>query len=73
MLIIFLKLLSLKFFNTLIMLHWKAIYFILALVFGVIGFIGIGDGGLEPAKYISFSFCFLLIVLYALERKSEKD
>ncbi len=55
------------------MLHWKAIYFILALVFGVIGFIGIGDGGLEPAKYISFSFFFLLIVFYAVERRSNKN
>lgn len=46
------------------MLHWKATYIILTIVFGVIGFIGIGDGGLEPAKYISGIFLLLLIVLW---------
>ncbi|HAV54280.1 MAG TPA: DUF1328 domain-containing protein [Aequorivita sp.] len=47
------------------MLHWKATYIILAIVFGVIGFIGIGDGGLEPAKYISGIFLVLLLVFWA--------
>ena len=46
------------------MLHWKAIYIILAIVFGVIGFIGIGDGELEPAKYISGIFVVLLLVFW---------
>ncbi|WP_117624762.1 DUF1328 family protein [Aequorivita vladivostokensis] len=47
------------------MLHWKATYIILAIVFAVIGFIGIGDGGLEPAKYISGIFLVLLLVFWA--------
>ncbi|SRX56042.1 DUF1328 domain-containing protein [Aequorivita sp. CIP111184] len=46
------------------MLHWKATYIILAIVFAVIGFIGIGEGGLEPAKYISGIFILLLFVLW---------
>ncbi|CAM3466585.1 hypothetical protein [Aequorivita lipolytica] len=49
------------------MLHWKAIYIILAIVFGVVGFIGIGDGGLEPAKYISGIFLLLLFVFWATD------
>ncbi len=49
------------------MLHWKAIYIILAIVFGVIGFIGIGDGGLQPAKYISGIFVILLIVFWTAD------
>jgi len=56
------------------MLHWKAIYIILAIVFGVIGFIGIGNGGLEPAKYISGIFLLLLMAFwitdYVGKRKS---
>jgi uncharacterized membrane protein YtjA (UPF0391 family) len=47
------------------MLHWKATYIILAIVFAVIGFIGIGDGGLEPAKYISGIFLVLWLVFWA--------
>lgn len=47
------------------MLHWKATYLILMIVFGVIGFIGIDEnGGLEPAKYIAGGFLILLIVFY---------
>ncbi|HNP66716.1 MAG TPA: hypothetical protein PKH16_02325 [Aequorivita sp.] len=49
------------------MLHWKAIYIILAIVFAVVGFIGIGDGGLEPAKYISGIFLFLLLAFWATD------
>ncbi len=49
------------------MLHWKATYIILAIVFGVIGFIGIGDGGLEPAKYISGIFVVLLLVFWTAD------
>lgn len=49
------------------MLHWKAIYIILAIVFGVVGFIGIGDGGLEPAKYISGIFLLLLLAFWATD------
>ncbi len=47
--------------------HWKATYIILAIVFGVIGFIGIGDGGLEPAKYISGIFVILLLIFWATD------
>ena len=54
------------------MLHWKAIYFILALVFGVVGFIGIGEGGLEPAKYISLCFLFLVGIFFLVEKKGKK-
>ncbi len=49
------------------MLHWKATYIIFAIVFGVIGFIGIGEGGLEPAKYISGIFVILLIVFWSVD------
>ena len=49
------------------MLHWKATYIILAIVFGVIGFIGIGEGGLEPAKYICGIFVLLLIVFWSID------
>tara|TARA_B100002051_G_C16525516_1_gene529953 strand:+ start:219 stop:389 length:171 start_codon:yes stop_codon:yes gene_type:complete len=49
------------------MLHWKATYIILAIVFGVVGFIGIGDGGLEPAKYISGIFLLLLLAFWATD------
>ena len=49
------------------MLHWKATYIILAIVFGVIGFIGIGDGGLQPAKYISGIFLLLLLVSWTID------
>jgi len=49
------------------MLHWKATYIILAIVFGVIGFIGIGDGGLEPAKYICGIFVILLLIFWAVD------
>jgi len=49
------------------MLHWKAIYIILAIVFGVIGFIGIGEGGIEPAKYIAGIFLLLLLVFWAAD------
>jgi uncharacterized membrane protein YtjA (UPF0391 family) len=49
------------------MLHWKAIYIILAIVFGVIGFIGIGDGELQPAKYISGIFVILIVTLLATD------
>lgn len=55
------------------MLHWKAIYIILAIVFGVIGFIGIGDGGgLEPAKYISGIFVILLLVFWTIDFVGKK-
>ncbi|MEM0518744.1 MULTISPECIES: DUF1328 domain-containing protein [Aequorivita] len=54
------------------MLHWKAIYIILAIVFAVIGFIGIGEGGLQPAKYISGMFLILLITLWATEYVGRK-
>lgn len=54
------------------MLHWKAVYIILAIVFGVIGFIGIGDGGLQPAKYISGIFVLLLIVFWATDLVGKK-
>lgn len=50
-----------------IMLHWKAIYIILAVVFGVIGFIGLGEGGLQPAKYISGMFVLLLLVSWTVD------
>ncbi|WP_157881721.1 hypothetical protein [Aequorivita aquimaris] len=49
------------------MLHWKAIYIILTIVFAVVGFIGIGDGGLEPAKYISGIFLLLLLAFWATD------
>ncbi|MGB3342450.1 MAG: hypothetical protein WBA61_00925 [Aequorivita sp.] len=49
------------------MLHWKAIYIILAIVFAVLGFIGIGDGGLQPAKYISGIFLLLLLVSWTID------
>lgn len=49
------------------MLHWKAIYIILAIVFAVIGFIGIGDGGIQPAKYIAGIFLLLLLVIWGLD------
>jgi uncharacterized membrane protein YtjA (UPF0391 family) len=55
------------------LLHWKAIYLILALVFGVIGFIGIGEGGIEPAKYICGLFVLLLLVFLIVGRKKEKE
>ena len=54
------------------MLHWKATYIILAVVFGVLGFIGIGDGGLEPAKYICGIFVILTITFWATEIVSKK-
>ena len=54
------------------MLHWKAIYLILAVVFGVIGFIGIGDGGLQPAKYISGMFVVLLLVFWTVDLVSRR-
>ncbi len=54
------------------MLHWKAIYLILAIVFAVVGFIGIGDGGLEPAKYISGIFLLLLLVLWSSDLLGRK-
>lgn len=49
------------------MLHWKATYIVLSIVFGVIGFIGIGEGGLEPAKYIAGMFVLLLLVLWTMD------
>jgi uncharacterized membrane protein YtjA (UPF0391 family) len=49
------------------MLHWKATYIILAIVFGVIGFIGIGDGGLQPAKYICGIFVIVLFTFWATD------
>ncbi|MDN3723665.1 DUF1328 domain-containing protein [Aequorivita sp. SDUM287046] len=49
------------------MLHWKATYIILAIVFGVVGFIGIGDGELEPAKYICGIFILLLLIFWATD------
>lgn len=55
------------------MLHWKATYIILAIVFGVIGFIGIGEGGLEPAKYISGMFVFLLLVAWTTDLMERKE
>lgn len=55
------------------MLHWKATYIILAIVFGVIGFIGIGNGGLEPAKYISGIFVVLLLVFWTTEFVNRKQ
>lgn len=55
------------------MLHWKATYLILAIVFAVIGFIGIGDGGLQPAKYISGMFLFLLLVTWTTEKMAKKS
>ncbi len=54
------------------MLHWKATYIILAIVFGVIGFIGIGDGGLQPAKYISGMFIFLFLVAWTTDLVGRK-
>ncbi|MAP81270.1 MAG: DUF1328 domain-containing protein [Aequorivita sp.] len=54
------------------MLHWKVIYIILALVFGVIGFIGLGEGGLQPAKYISAIFLLLFLVFVATDYKGKK-
>ncbi|MCG2418954.1 DUF1328 domain-containing protein [Aequorivita sp. F47161] len=55
------------------MLHWKATYIILAIVFGVIGFIGIGEeGGLEPAKYICGIFIILLVTTWATEFSGRK-
>ncbi|MBG43894.1 MAG: DUF1328 domain-containing protein [Aequorivita sp.] len=54
------------------MLHWKAIYIILAIVFGVVGFIGIGDGGLEPAKYIAGIFLLLLLVIWFFDFRNRK-
>gem|GEM_PF-2204929 len=50
-----------------VMLHWKAIYIILAVVFGVVGFIGIGEGGLQPAKYISGMFVLLLLISWTVD------
>ncbi len=55
------------------MLHWKATYIILAIVFGVLGFIGIGDGGLEPAKYICGIFVLLLLVFWVLDYRGRKN
>jgi len=49
------------------MLHWKATYIVLAIVFGVIGFIGIGEEKIEPAKYISGMFVVLLLVLWTMD------
>ena len=49
------------------MLHWKAIYIILAVVFAVVGFIGIGEGGLQPAKYISGMFVLLLLISWTVD------
>ena len=49
------------------MLHWKATFIILAIVFGVIGFIGIGDGGLQPAKIICGLFVVLLITFWVAD------
>tara|TARA_R110002050_G_scaffold103981_1_gene213103 strand:+ start:22 stop:192 length:171 start_codon:yes stop_codon:yes gene_type:complete len=49
------------------MLHWKATYIILAIVFGVIGFIGIGNGGLEPAKYIAAIFLLLFLLFIGMD------
>ncbi len=54
------------------MLHWKAIYIILSIVFGVVGFIGIGDGGLEPAKYISGIFLVLVLVFWGVDFVEKK-
>lgn len=49
------------------MLHWKAVYIVLFIVFAVIGFIGIGDGELQPAKYISGIFLLLLLVSWTID------
>jgi len=49
------------------MLHWKATYIIMAVVFAVIGFVGLGDGGLEPAKYIAGMFLLLLLFSWSLD------
>ncbi len=49
------------------MLHWKATYIIMAIVFGVIGFIGIGEEGLQPAKYIAGMFVLLLLVSWSTD------
>lgn len=49
------------------MLHWKAIFIILAIVFAVIGFIGIGEGGIEPAKYISGMFVVLVMTFWVTD------
>lgn len=54
------------------MLHWKAIFIILAIVFGVIGFIGIGEGGIEPAKYICGIFVVLLVSFWATDLVGKK-
>jgi len=50
------------------MLHWKATYIILAIVFGVVGFIGIDErGGIEPARYICGIFVLLLLTFWAID------
>lgn len=54
------------------MLHWKATYIILAVVFGVLGFIELGDGGLQPAKYICGIFVILIITFWATEIVNKK-
>lgn len=55
------------------MLHWKATYIIMTIVFAVVGFIGIGDGGISPAKYISGMFLLLLLISWSLDLAEKKS
>lgn len=55
-----------------IMLHWKAIFIILSIVFGVIGFIGIGDGPIEPAQFVFAIFLVLLMSLWVFDFVGKK-
>lgn len=54
------------------MLHWKAIFIILVIVFGVIGFIGIGDGQIEAAKFICGIFLTVLIAFWVVDLVGKK-
>jgi uncharacterized membrane protein YtjA (UPF0391 family) len=44
------------------MLYWAAVFFVIALVAGVLGFGGIAIGAVEIAKVLFFVFLVLFIV-----------
>ena len=52
------------------MLHWAAVFFIIALIAGVFGFFGIASAAVGIAKILFFAFLVLAVVSLLLGRRA---
>ena len=54
------------------MLYWAAVFFVIALIAGAFGFLGIMASAAGIAKILFFAFVVLAVVVFAIENACEK-